>query len=85
MAMIPPTETEIAQVLRGLITGTLSRREASDWAEPWIIGDVQNIGDIAWSALKLLCAADLVSTDRPYLYNAVDFQTCLTQLEQNSP
>lgn len=81
MAMTPPTRTEIAQILRGLLAGTLSRREASDWAIPWVTG-MPRIGDeYVKSALELLCAADLISTDRPYLYEAVDFQECLTQIE----
>ncbi len=83
MAMTPPSRTEIAQILRGLLAGTLSRAEASRWAEPWITGDAR-VGDRAvWSALELLGAADLISSDRPYLYEAVDFENCLSQLEES--
>jgi hypothetical protein len=33
-----------------------------------------------WETLKNLAMADLVSTDRPYLYGREDFQTWLTEL-----
>jgi hypothetical protein len=34
-----------------------------------------------WKALELIGAADLPSTDRPFLYEEADFQECLSQLE----
>ena len=84
MAMTPPSRAEIAEILRGLLTGALSRSEVSRWAEPWVTGN-SRVGDKAvWSALELLCAAELISFDRPYLYEAVDFENCLSQLEEGS-
>ena len=84
MAMTPPTRTEVAQVLRGLLAGTLARSEASRWAEPWVIGDARIGDEVVWSALELLGAADLISSDRPYLYEAADFENSLSQLEDES-
>lgn len=80
MVMDLPTRNEIAEVVRGLLSGALTRGEASAWAEPWVTGNARIADSAAWSALKLLAAADLVSTDRPHLYEAADYEACLTEL-----
>lgn len=78
--MEPPTRHEVAAVLRELIHGERTRESASAWASNWLLGDVR-IGDLAvWEAIELLGAADLVSIDRPFLYNNEDFQAVLDGL-----
>jgi len=78
--MEPPTRLEVAAVLRELIHGERTRQSASAWASNWLLGDAR-VGDPAvWEALELLGAADLVSTDRPFLYNDEDFQASLDRL-----
>jgi hypothetical protein len=80
VAMEPPTRPEVAAVLRELIQGERTRQSASAWASTWLLGDAR-VGDPAvWEALELLGAADLVSTDRPFLYDEEDFQASLGKL-----
>lgn len=79
--MNPPSRHEIANVLRAILSGTLTRKEASEWANRFIIGDMRRTDTQVWNALKLLGGADLISTDRPFLYQSIDFQQCLMQLE----
>jgi hypothetical protein len=78
--MEPPTRLEVAAVLRGLIRGEQTRRSASVWANDWLLGDARVSDPAVWEALQLLGPADLVSTDRPFLYNDEDFQACLERL-----
>lgn len=79
--MNPPSRNEVANVLRALLSGTLSRQEASEWAMRYMIGDMRIPDTQVWNTLKLLGGADLISTDRPFLYESIDFQQCLMQLE----
>lgn len=80
--MNPPSHTEVTYVLKALLSGTLTRQEAAAWATPYIAGDVRVTDRRLWDALVLLGAADLCSTDRPFLYEHLDFQDCLLRLEQ---
>jgi hypothetical protein len=80
--MESPTRSEVEAVLRDLIAGMRTRRSASDWASPWLLDETLVDDPLVWDALQLLGAADLVSTDRPYLYDEVDFRTCLDLLRR---
>ena len=61
-------------MLLGLITGTVSRKEATDWAARWVNADDPDVPDkSSWKALDALSGADLITTDRPYLYGRKDF------------
>jgi hypothetical protein len=75
-----PTRPEVAAVLRGLINGEQTRQSASAWASEWLLGDARVSDPAVWEALQLLGAADLISTDRPFLYNDQDFRACLDRL-----
>jgi len=79
--MNPPTKVKVASVLKSLLAGTITRQEASDWATPYITGDVRVTDTHVWKALLLIGAADLCSTDRPFLYEDEDVQECLRDLE----
>jgi hypothetical protein len=58
-----------------LIDGTLSREDVSDWAMQWVDARDPGVDDpVAWEALLDLSGADAISTDRPYLYEQVDFE-----------
>jgi hypothetical protein len=35
-----------------------------------------------WEAIKRLVAADMITTDRPYLYDIADFKRWLTDLRR---
>lgn len=82
--MNPPSFTEVTTVLRSLLSGTLTRQEAAEWATRYIAGDVRVPDTRLWKALQLIGAADLCSTDRRFLYEEADFQECLSQLVSQS-
>jgi hypothetical protein len=69
-------------VLKALIAGSITRQEAAEWATGYITHDVRVPDACLWNALELLGAADVPSTDRPFLYEDVDFLDCLSQLER---
>ena len=77
-----PTRVEVAARLQGLIDGRLSREEVATWAKRWVTADDPRIRDQAvWSVLQSMSGADLISTDRPYLYGLEDFQAWLEELK----
>jgi hypothetical protein len=82
--MIPPTRREVADVLQRLLSGELTRNAASDWAETWLLSEVAVGDSVAWDAIKLLGAATLVSTDRLFLYDEIDFALVLKKLRAES-
>ena len=76
-----PTCGEVADRLRALIDGSISREEASEWASHWIAADDPEVdNDRVWRALEGLVSADAPSTDREFLYERIDFQEWLRQL-----
>jgi hypothetical protein len=77
----PPTRDDVARVFRDLIDGRITREEASDWARPWVIADV-DIDQATLEALEGLYGADAPTTDRPYLFGEEDFRAWLAELEQ---
>lgn len=69
-----PDRSEILNVLTSLISKKISRHEASKWAENILSSGRIEVTDLkAWETIKQIGAADLVSTDRPYLYDDCDF------------
>ncbi len=82
-----PGLADVIQKLRELVAGEASRQEVSEWASPWIVKfeDVQfdknrELDRKIKEALDCLASADLVSTDRPYLYGQSDFERWLGKL-----
>jgi hypothetical protein len=76
-----PSREEVASKLRGLIGDTTPREEVASWASTWVTSDEFPVDDErVWEALKNLAMADLISTDRPYLYGKEDFQDWLAEL-----
>ncbi len=77
----PPTRREVEEKLVGLVEGRHSREDVSSWAERWIILPDPGVSDpVAWKALNKLAGADMITTDRPYLYEEVDFRAWLEEL-----
>lgn len=79
-----PSRDEVRTVLDGLLTGTLSPEEASEWARPWVTeegGPVEVQDQAAWEAVCAIGMADLPSTDRRYLYGVDDFRAWRTELD----
>jgi hypothetical protein len=82
-----PTLSDVAEKLRLLVVGEISRQQASEWASPWITEytEVQFDTDRELDrrikkAFDRLASADSISTDRPYLYGQSDFERWLNDL-----
>lgn len=70
-----PDRRQVEAKLADLASGKITREEAATWAEQF---DLTLIDDeLAVEALELLSGADMVSTDRPYLYGPEDFRAWL--------
>jgi hypothetical protein len=79
-----PSRVEIELKLAGLIDGTLTREEASDWARPWATR-YEGLDDRAMQeALELLYTADSPTIDRPYLYGNADFEAWLRAFRKSA-
>lgn len=82
-----PTRADAEMKLLDLIEGRCSRDEASSWAEYWLYEDYVVGRDLfddpaLLEALDVLSGADMITTDRPYLYDEVDFLAWLHELQQ---
>jgi hypothetical protein len=73
----PPTRDDVAGVIRGLITGDTSRADASAWAFQWVAADSRVDDPVVWKALNYLAGADAPTTDRPWLFEEIDFRAWL--------
>lgn len=80
----PPTANEAAEVLRGLIAGLITRESAVRWASPWAFQKCDAVIDVRLlRCLENIAAADMISTDRPYLYGKEDFQAWLAEIQRD--
>ena len=79
--MNAPFRSEIIEKLDHLIQQSESREEVATWAQKWVIADnpPEMERDI-WEAIQFLASADIISTDRPYLYSVQDFERELARL-----
>ncbi len=77
-----PTRGEVADKLRQLIDGVIERNEAAGWAAPWLMrfDEVDYTDRKLFDAIDSLSAADMISTDRPFLYDRSDFERWLVEL-----
>jgi hypothetical protein len=77
-----PSRRAVIAKLRALVADTTSREEVASWASSWVRRpDAEVEGASVWNALNSMAMADLISTDRPYLYGKEDFVTWLRELE----
>lgn len=81
-----PTRTELATVIKALIKGERTREDVADWASEYVVYDEPIYPDVTdevvWEMLNTLGGADLISLDRPYLYEVQDFLKWLDELKQ---
>ena len=76
-----PSYSEVIERLKQLIQESVSREEIATWAQKWVIADnPPDMDERLWRALKFIAGADLISTDRPYLYSTQDFEQELAKL-----
>jgi hypothetical protein len=84
----PPTLLQVAQKLEQLVSGDISREEASAWASPWVTKfhefalDGRALDRKVKRALDNLAGADSPTTDREYLFEKVDFEAWLQELTE---
>jgi hypothetical protein len=76
-----PTREDVECRLRRLISGELSRAEAANWASRWLRLDNPPIDDVGvWDAIGALAGADMISIDRPWLFDERDYEAWLAKL-----
>lgn len=81
--MDAPSRSEVVAKFCQLIQESASREQAATWAQKWVIADnPPEMEEDVWEALKFLMGVDLMSTDRPYLYSAQDFERELSKLRK---
>jgi hypothetical protein len=79
--MTSPKKTGLLEKIQALVDGKITRETTANWAQQWIIEDTpQNMPMEIWESLKFLSSADMISTDRPHLYDRQDFQAEINQL-----
>jgi hypothetical protein len=80
--MRPPSLSNVADQLRGLIAGRHTRQEVAEWAAQWLTADHPGVEDrIVWRTLEALGAADLKTGPDEYLYGESDFHAWLDAVE----
>ena len=83
--MTQPSRGEVSLQLQYLLDGSSSREEVAAWAMLILNDDNIRVCDaVVLEALKFLGGADLMSTDRPYLYMEADFASELAKLNSKS-
>ena len=77
-----PTREEVTHKLRQLIDGVIKRNEAAGWAGQWLMrfDEADNFDRKLFDAIDSLSAADMISTDRPFLHDRSDFERWLVEL-----
>ena len=79
--MNAPSRFEVVAKFQQLIQESTSREEVATWAQKWVIADnPPKIEEDVWEALQFLTGADLISTDRPFLYSKEDFEREMSKL-----
>ncbi len=82
-----PMCADVEAKLLDLIEGRCSHYEALSWAEHWLYEDYVLVLDLfddpaLLEAIDALSGADMITTDRPYLYGEEDFRVWLHELQQ---
>ncbi len=80
----PPSREEVRAKLAALLSGDVTRDEATEWAWQWVAADEPGVSDKpTWTALNQLAGADAISLDRPFLFLEADFQSWLDELDSS--
>lgn len=72
-----PDRQQVEAKLVDLASGKITREEATAWAEQFDLDAIDD--ELVVDALELLTGADMISTDRPYLYGPEDFRAWLAK------
>ncbi|WP_175410374.1 DNA-binding protein [Streptomyces sp. TRM64462] len=80
-----PSLPVVRRILKGLIDGSISPEEASDWAWPWITEREEEVTDRRlWEPLDKLSGAESRVDPETYLYSREDFAQWLSELPPDS-
>jgi hypothetical protein len=78
----PPSLAQVTGILEALISGGLARSDVAEWASYWVSLKNPPIHEgKVWSAIQELTGADMITTDRPFLYGVEDFRDWLNKLQ----
>ncbi|MDP2229084.1 MAG: hypothetical protein Q8J78_16590 [Moraxellaceae bacterium] len=75
-----PSREELIRKIDALCAAEETREQVAQWAFSILSSDGRVTDQVVWSVLEGLGAADLPSTDRPYLYSIEDFKEWRTRL-----
>lgn len=80
-----PGHEDVTHKLRQLVGGAIGRDEIARWAAQWVtrLDEAENPDRKLFNAIERLSAADMISTDRPYLYDMSDFERWLAELTED--
>lgn len=77
-----PTRAEVREKLRQLLSGEITRQDASAWAHQWVAAAHPGVDDpVVWTALTRLGGADLRAGPDDFLYFEPDFHAWLDEVE----
>lgn len=76
-----PDRRQVEAKLVDLASGKITREEVAAWAERFDLDVIDD--ELVVDALELLTGADMISTDRPYLYGPEDFRAWLAQFRRS--
>jgi hypothetical protein len=80
----PPSRADVRDWLNALLSGAVTRNEASAFAWYWFEKD--GIDDpIVWTAISDLLGAQTPTIDREWLYGESDFRSWLDRVEAAGP
>jgi hypothetical protein len=83
-APAPPSRADVENKLHGLIEGRVTRDVTAAWAMQWVAAEDPGVDDpVVWNALNSLAGADAVTTDRPHLFEEIDFRAWLDELRRD--
>jgi hypothetical protein len=84
----PPTLLEVVEKLQQLVSGRISREEASAWATPWVTKfddfkfDDRDLDRKVKDAMRILQQRTPPTSDREYLFEKIDFEAWLLELSE---
>lgn len=75
-----PTRSDIVERISNLLSGSVKRREVTEWAFEIFDDDLRINDPVVAEYLKILGAVDLPADDREYLYTEDDLSGWIAEL-----
>ena len=70
---------EVLDIYNKLISGEISREEATDWAMVFINNDLFVDDRVSWANIMKIAASDATGLESEYLYDETDFEDWLEE------